>query len=169
MKKKIVMELSAKSIVETIQKLEDYIKAINKGTDNAVKKATETLYKRVIDNCNDNNLSRFTSSIQTSYDKTKNEGRVWTDDLVVIINEFGSGIGGPTRDLDTGYANKHGYQIDMSGKGEAGWAYPKQDGTYGWTHGIRSKKMFYEAYEEVKKEYKNIVNMSLNGEIGKLY
>ena len=169
MKKKIVMELSEKSIVETIQKLEDYIKAINKGTDNAVKKATETLYKKVIDNCNANNLSRFTSSIQTSYDETKNEGRVWTDDLVIIINEFGSGIGGPTGDLDRGYANQHGYQIDMSGKGETGWAYPKQDGTYGWTHGIRSKKMFYEAYEEVKREYKDIVNMSLNGEIGKLY
>lgn len=169
MKKKIVTELSIKSITETIQKLENYIKALNKGTDNAVKKATETLYKKVLENCSKGNLGRFAGSIHKSYDEAKKEGRVWTDDLVIIINEFGSGIGGPSGDLDRGYAEKHGYQIDMSGKGESGWAYPKQDGTYGWTHGIRSKKMFFEAYEEVKKEYKDIVNMSLNGEIGKLY
>lgn len=163
------MELSVKSITETLQKLEDYIKAVNKGTDNAVKKATETLYNKVLENCSKGNLGRFSGSIHKSYDETKKEGRVWTNDLVIIINEFGSGIGGPSGELDRGYAAKHGYQINMSGKGETGWAYPKQDGTYGWTHGIKSKKMFYEAYEEVKKEYKDIVNMSLEGEIGKLY
>lgn len=152
-----------------MKSLEEYIKALNRGTSKGVKAATEALYKKVIDNCNDGNLSEFASSIQHSYDESKNVGKVWTDDLVIIINEFGSGIGGPTGDLDTGYAASHGYTINMSGKGETGWAYPKKDGTYGWTHGIRSKKMFFNAFEEIKKEFGNYVNISLNGEIGKLY
>jgi len=152
-----------------MKSLEEYIKALNKGTNKGVKAATEALYKKVIDNCIEGNLSEFTSTIKYSYDETKKVGKVWTDDLVIIINEFGSGIGGPSEDLDKGYASKHGYTINMSGKGESGWAYPKKDGTYGWTHGIRSKKMFFNAFEEIKREFGKYVNISLNGEIGKLY
>ena len=47
------------------------------------------------------------------------------------ILEFGSGIRG-----DVAYGVKNGYIVNLSGRGEAGWAYPKDDGTgFGFTHG----------------------------------
>lgn len=169
--------MSVESLEEALRQIETYSKAVNKGIDNAVKTATETLYRKVIDNCDSGNLSEFTDAVKYSYDKKTNVGKVYVESggydkengashgLVIIINEFGSGIKG-TQDA---YADAHNYQVNMSEKGERGWAYPKKDGTKGWTHGIRSKRMFFEAYGEVKEQFKNIVDMSIDGEIGKLY
>lgn len=164
--------MSVESLEEALRQIETYSKAVNKGIDNAVKTATETLYRKVIDNCDSGNLSEFTDAVKYSYDKKTNVGKVWVSNggkgshgLVIIINEFGSGIKG-TQDA---YADAHGYQVNMSDKGESGWAFPKKDGTFGWTHGIRSKRMFFEAYSEVKEQFKSIVDMSIDGEIGKLY
>ena len=130
------------------------------------------MYKKIIEKCEEGNLSEFTDAIHYDFDPKTNVGRVWTKSdgkgghgFIIIINEFGSGIKGTA----SGYANKHGYEINMSGKGESGWAFPTKDGEFKWTHGIRSKQMFYEAFEEVKRQYGKIVEMSLDGEIGKLY
>ena len=178
MEKKITIELSKKSIAEAIQKLEKYLESLSVGTNNGVKEATETLYRKVIDNCNEGNLGRFIGEVHQEYDKSKNIGRVWTKDMVVIINEYGSGI----RGSESPHPKANGWKYDVNNHGEKGWWYPTDSSDpnpHKWvdddgqlralTRGIKSKRMFYNAYKEVKKEYKKIVNMSLNAEIKKLY
>lgn len=123
------------------------------------------MYRGVVDRCYQNRLGEYVSRIHYFYDSTKKEGRVWTDDLIIIFNEFGTGIKG-TQDE---YASKHGYTVNLSGKGESGWVFPTKDGKFKVTHGIRSKHMFYEVYEIVKKEFSDIVEISVKGAFDSLY
>ena len=90
---------------------------------------------------------------------------IFKNTLVIILNEFGTGIKG-TQDE---YASKHGYTVNLSGKGEEGWAFPTKNGEYKWTHGIPSRRMFYDAYEDIKAEIGNIVDIEIRGNIGNLY
>ena len=87
---------------------------------------------------------------------------VYSSDPVIIYNEFGTGIRG-TQDE---WANKFGYQVNASGKGESGWVYPKDDGTFGFTHGLPSRHMFYDAYIDTKKDVGRIVGIELSKNIG---
>lgn len=130
------------------------------------------LYQKVIENCNANNLSEFAGAVQWEYNEEKNIGRVWVQSsgkgdaaFVIILNEFGTGIKGD----DQTYASKHHYKINMSKKGELGWAFPTKDGQFKWTHGIRSKKMFYEAYLDMVRQFGDVINFEIKGSIGKLY
>lgn len=166
------MELSQKSINQAKKLIQNFADSYKRGIKNAIKAATEELYKRVIENCEAGNLSGYTDAIHWDYDKSNNVGRVWvtsegqgSNGMVIILNEFGTGIKGDAKQ----YAKKHGYEINQSKKGDTGWAFPTKDGTMKWTHGIRSKKMFYDAYESIKKDFIGIVNVQLLGEVGNLY
>ena len=119
-------------------------------------------YKRVIDNASYNHIVNHLSSINYEYDSKARKGRVWSNDPVIIYNEFGTGIRG-TQDE---WANKFGYQVNASGKGEEGWYYPKEDGSFGFTHGLPSRHMFYDAYLDTKKQVGNIVGIELSKNIG---
>ena len=169
------MNLSPKSIRQTEKLLQEYEERFKDGVRRAVDRATEQLYKKIIENCDANNLGEFTDAIQWEYDKKKNVGKVWvtsegegSNGLVIILNEFGTGKvkGGK---YNKAYAAEHKYKINMSGKGDTGWAFPTKDGTMKWTHGIPSKLMFYEACNDISKEFKDILNIEINGSVGKMY
>ncbi|MBO7614790.1 MAG: hypothetical protein J6T15_03745 [Bacilli bacterium] len=163
---------------KAIKQLDEYQDALDKGVKRGIELATQIAYRKVIENCNEGNLGAFTDAIKWEYNKKTNTGKVYvksegynqnngvvSDGMVIIINEFGSGIEGSA----TGYARQHGYEINMSKKGAIGWAFPTKDGEYRWTHGIPSKLMFYFAYEDIKRELGKYVNVSIDGTIGKLY
>lgn len=88
------MELSKKSLEEAKKFLNKYQEAYSKGIDNAVKYATEMMYNKVLEYCYANGISNHTSQIQWQYDDNAKSGRVWTDDMVIIFNEMGTGIVG---------------------------------------------------------------------------
>ena len=88
------MELSKKSLEEAKKFLNKYQEAYSKGIDNAVKYATEMMYNKVLEYCYANGISNHTSQIQWQYDDNTKTGRVWTNDMVIIFNEMGTGIVG---------------------------------------------------------------------------
>lgn len=138
-------------------------KNFEKSVDDGLKKTTEIAYKRVIDNASYNHIVNHLSSIKKEdYDPATKRGVVYSSDPVIIYNEFGTGIRG-TQDE---WANKFGYQVNASGKGESGWVYPKGDGTFGFTHGLPSRHMFYDAYIDTKKDVGRIVGIELSKNIG---
>lgn len=142
-----------------LRKIErNFEKSVNDG----LRKTTEVAYKRVIDNASYNHIVNHLGSINYEYDSKSKVGRVWSNDPVIIYNEFGTGIVG-TQDE---WANKFGYQVNASGKGEAGWYYPKEDGSFGFTHGLPSRHMFYDAYLDTKKQIGNIVEIELSKNLG---
>lgn len=138
-------------------------RAIEKSVDDGLKKATDIAYKRVVDNASYNHIVNHLGSIKKDdYSPATKKGVVYSSDPVIIFNEFGTGIRG-TQDE---WADKFGYQVNASGKGESGWFYPKEDGTYGFTHGLPSRHMFYDAYLDTKKDIGKIVGIELSKNVG---
>ena len=120
----------------------------------------------VIENCVKNNITLHHENIYYKYDKTINEGRVWTDDIVIIFNEFGTGIKGSQDE----WANAMGYQVNLSGKGEEGWRFYNEEHDYGGlTHGIVSKHMFINALKEIEPQLAKTISVSISKTVGAMY
>ena len=163
------MELSKKSLEEAKRFLNKYQEAYSKGIDNAVKYATEMMYNKVLEYCYANGISNHTSQIQWQYDDNTKTGRVWTNDVVIIFNEMGTGIVGSNNPHPNPDGPFKSWKYDVNEHGEKGWIYPKEDGTYGWTKGLPSRHMFYSAFQDIKDEIGNIVDIEIRKTVGDLY
>lgn len=163
------MELSKKSLEEAKKFLNKYQEAYSKGVDNAVKYATEMMYNKVLEYCYANDISNHTSQIQWQYDDNTKTGRVWTNDMVIIFNEMGTGIVGSNNPHPNPDGPFKSWKYDVNEHGEKGWKYPKEDGTYGWTKGLPSRHMFYSAFQDIKSEIGNIVDIEIRKTVGDLY
>lgn len=163
------MELSKKSLEEAKKFLNKYQEAYSKGIDNAVKYATEMMYNKVLEYCYANGISDHTSQIQWQYDDNTKTGRVWTNDMVIIFNEMGTGIVGSNNPHPNPDGPFKSWKYDINEHGEKGWKYPKEDGTYGWTKGLPSRHMFYSAFQDIKSEIGNIVDIEIRKTVGDLY
>ncbi len=163
------MELSKKSLEEAKKFLNKYQEAYSKGIDNAVKYATEMMYNKVLEYCYANGISNHTSQIQWQYDDNTKTGRVWTNDMVIIFNEMGTGIVGSNNPHPNPDGPFKSWKYDINEHGEKGWKYPKEDGTYGWTKGLPSRHMFYSAFQDIKSEIGNIVDIEIRKTVGDLY
>ena len=163
------MELSKKNLEEAKKFLNKYIEAYDKGIDNAVKYATEALYRKVLEYCYANGILNHTSQIQYEYDENTNTGKVWTNDIVIIFNEMGTGIVGSNNPHPNPEGPFKSWKYDINEHGEKGWKYPKEDGTYGWTKGLPSRHMFYDAFSDIKDEIGNIVEIEIRKTVGDLY
>ena len=169
MKTLLTMELSKKSLEEAKKFLNKYQEAYSKGIDNAVKYATEMMYNKVLEYCYANGISNHTSQIQWQYDDNTKTGRVWTNDMVIIFNEMGTGIVGSNNPHPNPDGPFKSWKYDINEHGEKGWKYPKEDGTYGWTKGLPSRHMFYSAFQDIKSEIGNIVDIEIRKTVGDLY
>lgn len=163
------MELSKKSLEEAKKFLNKYQEAYSKGVDNAVKYATEMMYNKVLEYCYANGISNHTSQIQWQYDDNTKTGRVWTNDMVIIFNEMGTGIVGSNNPHPNPDGPFKSWKYDVNEHGEKGWVYLKEDGTYGWTRGLPSRHMFYSAFQDIKSEIGNIVDIEIRKTVGDLY
>lgn len=163
------MELSKKSLEKAKEFLNKYQEAYSKGVDNAVKYATEMMYNKVLEYCYANGISNHTSQIQWQYDDNTKTGRVWTNDMVIIFNEMGTGIVGSNNPHPNPDGPFKSWKYDVNEHGEKGWKYPKEDGTYGWTKGLPSRHMFYSAFQDIKSEIGNIVDIEIRKTVGDLY
>lgn len=169
MKTLLTVELSKKSLEEAKKFLNKYQEAYSKGIDNAVKYATEMMYNKVLEYCYANGISNHTSQIQWQYDDNTKTGRVWTNDMVIIFNEMGTGIVGSNNPHPNPDGPFKSWKYDINEHGEKGWKYPKEDGTYGWTKGLPSRHMFYSAFQDIKSEIGNIVDIEIRKTVGDLY
>lgn len=163
------MELSKQSLEEAKKFLSKYKEAYSKGVDNAVKHATEALYNKVLEYCYAEGISEHTSQINWSYDENTKVGKVWTNDMVIIFNEMGTGIVGSNNPHPSPNSQFKSWQYDVNEHGEKGWKYPKPDGTFGWTSGLPSRHMFFSAMEDIKAEIGNIVDVEIRKSVGDLY
>ena len=161
------MELSKKSLEKAKKFLNKYQEAYSKGIDNAVKYATEMMYNKVLEYCYANGISNHIGAIKWEYDDVTKNGRVYTSNEVIIFNEMGTGITG----LNNPHPNPDGpfksWKYDVNHHGEDGWYYPTtpsdpnpykyvKDGIlYGWTKGLPSRSMFYNAFLDIKNEIGN--------------
>lgn len=163
------MELSKDSLRNTINYLNKFKNAYEKGIDNAVLHATEMMYEKVKQYCYENGISEHTNNIYMEYDYNTKTGKVGTSDIILIFNEMGTGITGANNPHPSPSENFKSWKYDVNKHGEKGWYYPKDDGTYGWTKGLPSRHMFYDAFNDIKDEIGDIVEVELRKTVGDLY
>lgn len=162
------MTLSKESLKKAKSLLKEFKTDYLKSVDNGIKVATEMAYNKVLQYCYASGIENHTGNIYWEYDEKTKTGRVYSGDMVIIFNELGTGI--------VGSNNPHpdpsmfgDWKYDVNGHGEAGWVYPKGDGTYGRTRGLPSRKMFYNAFLDIQEELEDIIDVQLQGNIKKLY
>lgn len=154
--------LSNQSLQQLINDVKQYKNNLNKGVNNGVQKATELMYKYVKEYAR-SVIDNHIDEIKMEYDKTKNIGKVYTNNWVIIFNEMGTGIVGSNNPHPSPLVKN--WEYDVNKHGEEGWIYPKEDGTFGRTSGLPSRQMFYKAYNQIKKEIGNIVSMEISRKV----
>jgi hypothetical protein len=127
------------------------------------------MYEKVRQYCFENGIENHTNNVYMEYDYETNIGKVWTDDEVLIFNEMGTGITGSNSPHPSGNEMFKSWRYDVNEHGEKGWIYPIGDGTFGWTKGLPSRHMFYDAFEDIKDAIGNIVEIELQKTVGDLY
>lgn len=161
--------LSKNSFRDIAIYLKEYKKALLKGTENGVKKATEMAFELVKANCYSKGINSHTGQISAKYDEETNVGKVYTGDEVLIFNEMGTGIVGKNNPYPSSSKQFSSWKYDINQHGEKGWIYPKSDGTYGWTKGLPSKHMFYDTFNQLKGILGDTISMEITKTTENIY
>lgn len=73
-----------------------------------------------------------------------------------LFYEMGTGVVGAGNPAVSELVQEFGWVYDHNEHGESGWIYPKEDGTFGRTSGLRAMNGFYNAYKLAKEKIKDI-------------
>lgn len=161
MKTTLTMELSKSSIENAKKLLQQYKQGLTNGVSNSVKVITQMVYETVKANCYSNGIYNHTNNIWMEYNLSNNTGKVATNDTVIIINEMGSGIVGKNNPHPKPAPGFVSWKYDVNAHGERGWIYPKDDGTFGWTKGLPSRHMFYDAFNQIKDKIGSTISIEI--------
>ncbi len=164
--KKLTVDLSEKSLNNLIKEIQKYGTNLDKGIKIGVEEITHMLYQSILSKMAQYNLQDHESEVHENYDEKTEIGKVYTNDIVVIFHEFGTGIKG-TQDE---WASSFDYNVNQSGKGEIGWGfYNEKHGYGGITHGLTTKHIFYESLLEIQKEVPKTIGFTIAKNTGAMY
>ena len=150
---KHTIRLSLSSINEYKQMLEQYKKKLPEIAENIVRRVSEV-------GLQDNHKS--TELLPIKNESGIVSGGIKTTDEIDTYREFGTGIMGSQNPHIAEYLAEVGWIYDVNEHGEAGWKYPKGDGTYGWTRGIPASKKFYNAMIRMEHAFPFIAQEELS-------
>ncbi len=158
--KPITIELSRKSIQNAIKELQKKENRIQENLILATQNLLEATLQALKDVFSDNNLSNHISSLNSEITNDGLGFRIWTNDWIVIFNEYGTGIKG------TGtHPNPNGYQYNIKTeyKDELGrWVYKDKYGEFHTTSGMPAKYMFYDVEQMLKELAKDFYNVAIS-------
>ncbi len=118
-----------------------------------IEELTNMAYGEVIKNVSEYSKNHL-GTINTEV--AGNVGRVYTNDSVLIYNEYGTGV--------VGSQNPHpetdGWQYDINSHGDIGWWY-QDNGEWHWTKGLPARQGFYDAREKMKQIVGDKINLTI--------
>lgn len=143
---KFEANLSSKSLENLMRELQKHANEIVKSQKDILTALANYVTERI-------NSYTTNGEIQNSFVKeiSNDIARVYTDLFYAKYVEFGTGIVG-SKESHPAYSQK-GWRYDINSHGEAGWKYPKKDGTYGWTSGQVAQKFVYQAVLDLERDY----------------
>lgn len=143
----LTIELSKKSIQETIKKLESIKNRTNENLRLATADLMNSTYDMLCQLLEENNLSNHISSLKAELTDDGLGFRIYTNDMIIIFHEYGTGI------------------FNSNGNGTPQWTYysekyTNEKGTHFFTtSGMPAKHIFYDVEQflaENAKEYYNV-------------
>lgn len=155
------MQLSEKSIQEIIRKIQKIETRTDENMKLATKDLMEVAYSTLVKVYKENNLSNHISTIKKEITAKGFGFKIWTDDWVVIFNEYGTGVRGDGTHPDSG---DYKYNVSSEFKDEFGrWIYYNDDlDSYITTSGMRAKHMFYDVEQAIRKYAKEFYSTAIN-------
>lgn len=161
------INLSVQSLQEFQKKLQKIESRLKSNIKLATMDLMETTYELLIELYKNNNLKNHINTLHKEIISDGNGFRIWTNDWIVIFNEYGTGIiGSGTHPNSTGYQ----YNLQSQYKDKYGrWVYfNKKTESFITTKGMKAKHMYYDAEQIIKKyigEYYNYaITCSVNDE-----
>ena len=150
--------------IQTLQEVQKKLQKKENNLKNNIKLATidlmETTYELLIELYKNNNLINHTNTLYRELIDDGNGFRIWTNDWIVIFNEYGTGVkGSGTHPNSMNYK----YNIDSKYKDKNGkWVYfNKTIDSFVTTQGMVAKHMFYDAEEIIKRYIKDYYNHAI--------
>lgn len=144
----IDVSLSPSSILKAIDGLKKYKKDIVRRTDNARNEVAELGKQIYIEEAQIAIGSNRAANVTQVVDGI-NETKIVANDPVLVYNEYGTGIvGASSPHPKSGFV---GWSYDVNNHGEAGWKYPKEDGTFGWTRGLPARRPMLTTSDRLKQ------------------
>jgi len=144
--------LSEKSLENLMSNLEKYGQKLQKAQEDVLLALAEYVYDRIIFYIPVDSGDLMNSFVmETSYYYSFAVARVYTDLFYAKYVEFGTGVVGQGNQHPI--SDKYGWIYDKNGHGEAGWVYPKKDGTWGRTSGQVAQKFVYKAVLDLEQNY----------------
>lgn len=77
--------------------------------------------------------------------------------------EFGTGAGTPSSSPFDADAMAGSYEVNATGRGEEGWAYPTDDGGFAWTHGQSGRGFMAAGAEAARSEEYDVMLRYVRG------
>ena len=161
------MDLSGKKIQEITKKLQNIENRIPENIKLATRDLMNVTYETLMQVFDANNLSNHKSAVQKDMIDNDMGFKIWTNDWVIIFNEYGTGIvGSGTHPNPKNYEyNKSSDSKDSQGR----WIYFNEHAnSYLTTSGMPAKHMFYDVEEAINKYakefYSSAINLALNNE-----
>ena len=161
------MSLSKASIQESIKKIQRISDRLPKNIILATKDLMDASYDLLVEYYKKENLSNHISTLNKEIISDGYGFRLWTNDWIVIFNEYGTGVVGEGTHPDP---KDYKYNIKTQYKDSTGkWVYFNDDlDSFITTRGMRAKHMFYDLEEQIKlyasKFYETAIECSLNDE-----
>lgn len=158
-----IIEKQFKDIEGTINTFSEFL-----GGDEIIK-ISKSLAKRITEE----EVSRYAPNRIGSIKVTgiSKNLRIYSNDPVLIYNEYGTGIAGLTgkNKSGEGYGIPHPeaglvgwqYMSNPAKNYEMGWRYPKDDGTFGWTMGLPARMGFYRARNRIYESLPIDINIKI--------
>lgn len=162
MSKTISFSLSAFSVGQAVQELEDYIKQVEDSAGELVKRLTEegvnvAIVRIAMLGAVD--TGELSDSIDGYYSESTHTGFVFAGAPYAIFVEYGTGIVGSHAKHPGGEGWDIGWEHDVNGHGEAGWSYiSDRDGKLHWTKGQISRPFMYETQKHLEQICQDIFN-----------
>lgn len=155
------MNLSKKSIQEITKRLQNIENRTQENMKLATKDLMNVVYETLVKVFEANNLSSHIGSIKKEPDVDGLGFRIWTNDWVVIFNEYGTGIKGQGTHPKP---KKYQYNMQSEFKDENGrWVYYNSTTeSFVTTNGMIAKHMFYDVEEALNKYAKEFYSTAIN-------
>lgn len=151
--------ISLNDLDDIIKELEEKQKSYSEVVTNVANRVADEMQKEVLSSkYNGKNGGNPYASTQKEVTSEKNKATatIRNTEEKALFYEMGTGVVGSDHPAVSEYIQKFGWVYDHHAHGEDGWVYPKADGTFGRTSGLRAMNGFYNAYRLAEKNIKDI-------------
>lgn len=156
--------LSVGDLNDFIKQIEDKEQGYTLALTNIANRVADEMLTEVLSSkytAKDGNNPYADTQKEVKTEKDKGIAIIRNTEPKALFYEMGTGVVGAEHPAVGEYVQLFGWKYDHHLHGEAGWVYPKGDGTFGRTSGLVAMNGFYNAFKQIEQNINNITREEL--------